>query len=152
MTATGLEPRATSLVNEHSTIWPNWPNDWSMFWMIICTVHLTVCSCHVMYAFQSESTLSSCLNAKKLLARSRRAIWNLSDCNWTRIQNHLVRKRTLNHLPKLAWVSRNAYQTIMIFYKFIYFKILEKAIYKIFPHLKNSLYITSWCQIKLAWS
>ena len=25
-----------------------------------------------------------------------------SDCNWTRTQNHLVRKRTLNHLPKLA--------------------------------------------------
>ena len=25
-----------------------------------------------------------------------------SDCNWTRIQNHLVLKRTLNHLAKLA--------------------------------------------------
>ena len=25
----------------------------------------------------------------------------LSDCNWTRIQNHLVLKRTLNHLAKL---------------------------------------------------
>ena len=24
-------------------------------------------------------------------------------CNWTRIQNHLVRKRTLNHLAKLAF-------------------------------------------------
>ena len=27
----------------------------------------------------------------------------LSDCNWTRTQNHLVRKRTLNHLAKF-WV------------------------------------------------
>ena len=27
---------------------------------------------------------------------------DLSDCNWTRIHNHLVRKRTLNHLAKLA--------------------------------------------------
>ena len=26
----------------------------------------------------------------------------LSDYNWTRIPNHLVRKRTLNHLAKLA--------------------------------------------------
>ena len=26
---------------------------------------------------------------------------NRSDCNWTRNQNHLVRKRTLNHLAKL---------------------------------------------------
>ena len=25
----------------------------------------------------------------------------LSDCDWTRIQNHLVRKRTINHLAKL---------------------------------------------------
>ena len=30
--------------------------------------HLTVCSCHVTYAFQSESTLYSCLNVKELLA------------------------------------------------------------------------------------
>ena len=35
---------------------------------------LTVCSCHVTYAFQSESTLYSCLNVKALLARSRREI------------------------------------------------------------------------------
>ena len=29
-----------------------------------------------------------------------------SDCNWTRTQNHLVLKRTLNHLAKLAkWLS-----------------------------------------------
>ena len=26
----------------------------------------------------------------------------LTDCNGTRTQNHLVRKRTLNHLAKLA--------------------------------------------------
>ena len=31
---------------------------------------LTVCLYHVTYAFQSESTLYSCLNAKELLARS----------------------------------------------------------------------------------
>ena len=30
----------------------------------------------------------------------------LSACNWTRTQNHVVLKRTLNHLAKLAkWVS-----------------------------------------------
>ena len=34
----------------------------------------TVCSCHVTYAFQSESTLYSCLNVKELLAPSRREI------------------------------------------------------------------------------
>ena len=26
----------------------------------------------------------------------------LSDCNWARTHNHLVHKRTLNHLAKLA--------------------------------------------------
>ena len=29
---------------------------------------LTVCSCHVTYMFQSESTLYSCLNVKELFA------------------------------------------------------------------------------------
>ena len=67
---------------------------------------LTVYSCHVTYTFQSESTLYSCLNVKELLAQSRREIWSLSDCNWTRTQIHLVRKKTHNHLAKLAkWFS-----------------------------------------------
>ena len=35
---------------------------------------LTVCFCLVTYAFQSEYTLCSCLNAKELLAPSRRDI------------------------------------------------------------------------------
>ena len=65
-------------------------------------VSLTVCSCHVTYAFQSESTLYSCLNVKELLAQSRCKIWSLTDCNWTGTHNHLVRKQTLNHLTKLA--------------------------------------------------
>ena len=43
-----------------------------------------------------------CLNVKELLARSRRYIWSLSDSNEIRTHNHLVHKRTLNHLAKLA--------------------------------------------------
>ena len=87
-------------LNKHSTIWPNWPNDWAVFWVLICTVHLTVSSCHDTYALQSESTLYSCLNVKELLASSRREIWSLRDCNWTRTQNHLVRKWTLKRTLK----------------------------------------------------
>ena len=64
-------------------------------------LNLTVYSCHVTYAFQSESTLCSCLNVKELLARSRREIWSLSDCNLIWTQNYLVRKQTLNHFAKL---------------------------------------------------
>ena len=63
---------------------------------------MTVCSCHVTYAFQSESTLYIWLNAKELLTRNRRDFWSLSDCNRTRTHNHLVRKRTLNHFGKLT--------------------------------------------------
>ena len=63
---------------------------------------MTVCSYHVTYAFQSESTLYICLNVKELLARNRRGILSLSDSNGIRIHNHLVRKQTLNHLAKLA--------------------------------------------------
>ena len=57
---------------------------------------------HVTYGFQSESALYSCLHVKKLLARSRRDIWSLSDSNGIRTHNHLARKRALNHLAKLA--------------------------------------------------
>ena len=69
-------------------------------------VHLTVCSCHVTYTFQSESTLYSCLHVKELLALSWHKIWSLSDCKWTQTHDHLVLKRTLNCLAKLAkWLS-----------------------------------------------
>ena len=67
---------------------------------------VTVCSCYVTYAFQSESTLYSRLNVKERLARSRLEIWSLSECNWTWTQNHLVRKWTLNHLAKLANLTK----------------------------------------------
>ena len=69
VTATGLEPRTTSFLNEQSTIWPNWPNDPAVFWVLICTVQLTVCSYHVTYTFQSEYTLCSFLNIKELLLK-----------------------------------------------------------------------------------
>ena len=65
--------------------------------VLICTVHLTVCSYHVMYVFQSESTFYRCLNVKELFAWSRGEIWSLSNCNWTRTHNHLVDKRSHLH-------------------------------------------------------
>ena len=61
-------------------------------------------SCHVV--FHSESVLYSCLNVKELLARNRRDMWSLNNSNGIRTHNHLVRKRTLNHLAKLTkWLS-----------------------------------------------
>ena len=64
------------------------------------SINLTACAYHVTYAFQSKSTLCSCLNVKELIAWNRREIWSLSDCNKIRTHNQLVRKRTLNHLAK----------------------------------------------------
>ena len=58
-------------------------------------MHFTVRSCHVVYAFQSESPLYSCLNVEEVLTWSRNKIRSLSDCNRTQTQNHLVHKRTL---------------------------------------------------------
>ena len=74
-----------------------------MLWVLICMVHLTECSCHVTYAFQSESTLYSFLNVKELLPRNSPKISSLSDCKWTRTHNHLVCKQTHNNLWLNDW-------------------------------------------------
>ena len=68
---------------------------------------MTVCYYHVTYVFQNEFTLSSYLNVKERLARNRCDIWSLSDSNGIQTHDHLVCKRTLNHLAKLVingWV------------------------------------------------
>ena len=55
-----------------------------MSWVLTCTVHLTVCSYHVVYAIQSESTLCSCgcTHVKELLTRNRRKKfkWSIENC------------------------------------------------------------------------
>ena len=80
--------------------------DWTVFWVLICTVHLTVCSYHVTYLFHSESTPYSCLNVEEFLARNRHDIGSLCDSNGIQTHNHLVCKWTLNHLAQLAkWLS-----------------------------------------------
>ena len=65
-------------------------------------VHLTVCYYHIWYTIQSDSTLDSCLNVKKLPARSRREIRSISDWNWTRTHNDLLHTGTLSPIAKLT--------------------------------------------------
>ena len=61
-------------------------------------------SCHI--RVQGKSSLCNWLNVKKLLAKNKRNIWNLSDCNRIRAHNHLVCKQTFNHFFQLAkWLS-----------------------------------------------
>ena len=45
-----------------------------MIIIILIETNITVCSYHVKYVFQSESTFYSCLNVKKLYAQNRRDI------------------------------------------------------------------------------
>ena len=71
---------------------------WSTLWVCICMVHLTVCSYHVTYAFQSESKLNSCVHVKELLAQNRRNIWSLSDWNGIWIPNHLVINELMSYV------------------------------------------------------
>ena len=63
---------------------------------LLCVIHL-----FSKYAFVvplGDKTGISIVNAfDKILKQSNR-----SECNGTRTHNHLVRKRTLNHLAKLA--------------------------------------------------
>ena len=85
---------------------------------------MVVCSCHVMYTFQSQSTLYNCLNVKKLFGRNKRKIWRLSDCNWTWTHNHLVHKRTLNHLSKLAkWLSLAKWLIVHLWTKWLWVRV-----------------------------
>ena len=67
---------------------------------------LALCFYYATYLFYSESALCNCLNAKELLSPNREDIGSLSDCSWIGTHNHLARKRTLNHLAKMAiWLS-----------------------------------------------
>ena len=60
----------------------------SISYFLRSNYHLTVCYCHVTYAFQSESTLYNCLNVKELLARSWHKIWSLND--WVFVYDAIV--------------------------------------------------------------
>ena len=72
-----------------------------MLRVLIVTMHFTVPSYHVIYAFQSESTHYRYMNVKELLAQNRRDNCSLIGSNLTRTHSYLVCKRTLNHLAIL---------------------------------------------------
>ena len=94
------------------------------------TVWLTVCYYHVTYAFQSKSTLYGCLNVKEFLAQNRRDIWRLSDSNVIRTHNHLVCKRTLNNLAKLASGSVFVYKLSGCGFEFHCFHLISLYLYE----------------------
>ena len=86
----------------------HWLNDCAELWVLTGTVHLTVCSSHVSYTFQSESLLYIGVNMKELVTRIRHNVWILSECNASQTHNHLICKRNFNYFPKffnlLSWI------------------------------------------------
>ena len=61
---------------------------------------------HLLFTSLRVNLHSSNLNVKELLARKSIDIWGLSDSNRIRTHNHLVLKRTFNHLAKLASLNK----------------------------------------------
>ena len=88
--------------------------------------------CH--YVLQTECTLFTSLNFKELLAWNRRDIWSLNDCSGTWTNNHLVRKRTLNHLPKLTrWLS-----CVVSTYLYVAFDCILQSLFILFIRVSYS--------------
>ena len=71
-------------------------------------LYISIMSC-TRFRVNPHSILYNCLNVKELLAQNRHGIWSLSGCNRTQIYNHLVCKRTLNHLAKLVWLNGSVF-------------------------------------------
>ena len=156
MTETGIEITTTFFANEHSIILSNWPNDWAKLWALTCTLHLTVCPCHITCAFQSESKFDIFLNVKELLGANKRDIWSLSDCNGSRTHNHLVFKWTLKHLAKmtiwLSWVV-NTYLYGALKFMFLSCDVgISEWIHTLYlPECQGNLCSTQTRYLKLKW-
>ena len=98
---------------------------------------MTVCCYHVKYAFQSESTLYSCLKVKEFLA------WNVTNSVLESSRNSLLTTQ-FNHLPILVkWLSiplwtkwlrvRFQLQLLEIIWTYIITTLLNTKLY-IFSH------------------
>ena len=130
-----LKPTTSSFINEHSNIWPNWSNDWAKLWVLFFTVHLTVCSYHDRYAFQSESTLFSCVDVKELLAWRRCEIWSLRDCNETQTHN----QTNTQLFSQTGQMIELCYEYLSLWCIWLYVLILSRMRFRV-----NSHSIVAW--------
>ena len=99
---------------------------WSI-WLYVLIISRTC------FRVNPHSTLYSCLNLKELLAQNRHEIWTLSDwnCSWT--YNHLVRKRTLNHLAKLAKMIELCCEKLSVWCIWLYVLIVSPMCFRVKP-------------------
>ena len=75
---------------------------WAVLWVLICTVHLTVYYYLVTYKFHSGFILYSFPECQGTPCSKQAPYLTFEWQQWDRTHNHLVLKRTLNHLVKLA--------------------------------------------------
>ena len=109
----------------------------------IKSIRSTVCmflSCHVRVSEWMHTY--SCLNVKELLARSRREIWSLSDCNWTRTHNHLVWPVWLNGWVFVYELSGCGSSLVAVTFQ----KYLQRKAVKLISYSYHS-YGKKWCQV-----
>ena len=72
----------------------------------LCCEYLSVSCIIIMSRTRFRVNLVALINIKELFARNRRDIYSLRDSSRIQTHNHLVRKRTLNHLAKLAFIPK----------------------------------------------
>ena len=75
-----------------------------------------------------------CLNVKELLARSRYHIWSLSDSNVIRIQNYLVRKRTLKPFSQTSQMIELCCEYLSVSCIWLFAIIMSRTIIRVNPH------------------
>ena len=88
------------------------------------------------YTLQIESTFYISLNVKEHLARNKRDIWSLSDCNGTGTHNHLICKWTLNHLAELT----KLFNWVLSTFLYVAFDCMFLSCPDVF-HTESTLYI-----------
>ena len=75
-----------------------------------------------------------CLNVKELLAQSRYHIWSLSDSNVIRIQNYLVRKRTLKPFSQTGQMIELCCEYLSVSCIWLFAIIMSRIIIRVNPH------------------
>ena len=77
--------------------------------------------------------------------------WNgilLLDCNGTRTHSHLGRKRTLNHLAKLAKIIELCYEYLSVRSIWLHVLIMSRAHFRVNPH---SIWLSVRLRTKWLW-
>ena len=114
MTATGLEPRTTQFVNEHSTIWPNWP-----VWVFVCELsgsrfesncsHLDINKVNKWSSFGWKNQIKT----KKLVVNEKKKVSISGDKMVKHIQGWNITKEQENKqslYQVVHWIKINLYE------------------------------------------